>query len=440
MALVAPRRWLRDEASRLDASCYATGGAEARERVIAAAAKWLPLAQVADVYVGARFARTYVKDPTRGVPYLTASDMLLNDLVGLSLLSRARTPQLGQLAIRSTWTLVSCSGTIGRTVYVRREMDGMVLSHDAIRVVANEGRVLPGFLFAFLSSQNAQAMIRQRAYGSVVQHIEPHHIADLPVPIANPAFERRVHDLVADGSSARTEAAGLFEEAFAYFEGLAGPMPSTHDHSRAVGVTRRAALAGRLDAFHHVGWAAEGSTESGDRLGSLATVWRPGIIRRIWTSVGVPFISGIDAYQVGHPHRQRLRADAAASAGALVSKGDLLVQRSGQRYGMFGRPAVVSSPMDGWAASEDLIRVRPSDEASRARILAYFKSQIGRRALLRTSYGTSIPHLNPDGVMSVPVPPLPDHLVMSTLRGIDLRERADLDEERAIKEVDDWLA
>ena len=33
-----------------------------------------------------------------------------------------------------------------------------------------------GYLFAFLSSAPAQAMIRQRTYGSVVQHIEPHHL------------------------------------------------------------------------------------------------------------------------------------------------------------------------------------------------------------------------------------------------------------------------
>ena len=438
-AFVAPRRWLSEEASRLDASCYATGGIEARERLTQADRPWRALGSVARVFLPPRFARRFVTDVDRGVLFLSSSDILLADLAGLPALSRRATPNLADLKVEQGWSLVTRSGTIGRVAYVRDGMAGLAVSEHAIRVAPSDD-LASGFLFAFLASAPAQAMIRQRTYGSVVQHIEPDHLADLPVPTPTDRIHSRVHGLIENAASLRTEAARSLSEAAAYFDGLAGPMPSAHDHARVVGVTRRALLDGRLDAFHHVGWAAEGTSRTGDPIGSLATVSRPSIIRRIWVAGGVPFISGIDAYQVGHPYRQRLRADEAAAAGAVVSHGDILVQRSGQRYGMFGRPAVVSSPMAGWAASEDLIRVRTRDETARARILAYLMSGVGRRRLLKTSYGTSIPHLNPDGVASILVPDLPDQLLASVIRAIDLRERADIDEQLAMNEVEAWLA
>jgi len=79
--------WLADQGSRLDAAAYGEGGLAARDHIKAGPWPWCPLSNLAHVFNESRFTRTYVQDPTRGVRYLTGSDMLLNDLQGLLLLS-----------------------------------------------------------------------------------------------------------------------------------------------------------------------------------------------------------------------------------------------------------------------------------------------------------------------------------------------------------------
>jgi type I restriction enzyme S subunit len=283
-------------------------------------------------------------------------------------------------------------------------------------------------------------MIRQRTYGSIVQHIEPPHLQEMPVPLLDVNLQEQVHALVDAAAVARGEASKLLDEAAAYFDDLSGDMLSMHDHALAIGTVPRGALNGRLDSFHHVGWAAEPRFVGTSAIGSNAKVTRPGIFRRIWTERGVPFVSGIDAYQVRPTARQRLRRDEAERSGAIVETGQTLVQRSGQRYGLLGRPAAVTDRMDGWAASEDMMRITPANPDTGAAIFAFLRSDSGRRVLLRQSYGTSIPHFNQENLAGVVLPEVPSAVILRARRALVLREQADRDEEQAIKEVENWLA
>jgi type I restriction enzyme S subunit len=56
--------------------------------------------------------------------------------------------------------------------------------------------VLPGYLYAFLSSRYGIPMIANAAYGAIIQHIEPGHIAGLPVPRFDEAAEGEIHECV----------------------------------------------------------------------------------------------------------------------------------------------------------------------------------------------------------------------------------------------------
>jgi type I restriction enzyme S subunit len=318
-------------------------------------------------------------------------------------------------------------------------MDGLVLSHDAIRVAADAEEVLPGFLFAFLSSRDAQAMIRQRTYGSVVQHIEPHHLADLPVPLLDDRTQRDIHGLVEQAASARSVATRLLDEAAAHFDSLAGAMPSPHHHSRALGSIRRRRLSDRLDAFHHIGWAAEPSS-AGTTLSQIASVWSVSSMKRIFAPNGVPFATGTNIFDVRPRPENRLARWAVDEVHAAVQEGDILVQAYGQLNGLIGRPAYVGKRSDGWAAGHLLFRIRPSNTASLGQIFAFLRSDSGRRALLRFASGNQIPHLIPNALRQLQIPALPDEISGSTIKALELREKADRDEQRAVEEVEAWLA
>lgn len=437
-SFIAQSRWFLHEGLRLDASAYATGGLEIQDRIMGR--PWCHLDKAAMLHKGPRFSRIYVHDRFRGVPLFSSSDILLADLDTVPTLSKSATPQLNALLIAEGWTLISRSGTIGNTTYVRAEMAGMAASEHVMRAIPNTSVVTPGYLFAFLSTRYGQTLLRRRTYGSIIQHIEPEHIADIPAPLPDSSFQEHIHALVAHAASARTQASRLLDEVAAYFNALAGPMTSRHDHSRAVGIVMRSGLKQRLDAFHHVGWATESTLISGDPIAKLATVISTARVPRVYVKRGVPFLSGIDVFQLSPKVRVRLASHIADAFDARVKKGDLAVQGSGQRYGLLGRAAYIGRRLDGWAASHDLFRIRSTDPAAIARIFAFLRSDAGRRAMLRHSYGTSIPHVNPVGIASVLVPALSSELTDKAMAALELREQADADEERAIQEVEAWLS
>lgn len=438
---IARSAWAEEEGLRLDAATYASGGLEERDHITLSRRlpSWRRLDALAHLFTGPRFARTYVRDPQRGVTFLSSSDILLADLQGIPYLSLRNTPNMESLLIREGWTLISCSGTIGRTAYVRPEMNGFAASQHVMRAAPFDDSVKPGYLFAFLSTAQAQAMIRQKTYGNVIQHIEPEHIADMPVPIPNDAFQERIHGLVTRAAEARTEASRLLDAASSYFDALAGPMPSSHDHAYAVGIMRSRDLDYRLDAFHHVGWASEAKFDAGDRIDSLAEIISTNRVPRVYIAKGIPFLSGIDVFRFRPSVRVHLAPYIADAFAARVSAGDIAIQGSGQRYGLLGRPAYIGKYMDGWAASHDLFRIRAQTLRETSRIYAFLRSESGHRVMLRHSYGTSIPHVNPYGIADIRIPALPPDLNEAATRAIELREQADADEDIAIREVEAWV-
>lgn len=429
-----------EEGLRLDAATYASGGLEVRDQIVRSNRPHRPLREVARLFYEGRFARNYVRDTSRGIPFLSSADILLADLKGLQFISAKATQNLDGMLVKEAWSLISRSGTVGRTAYVRPEMAGMAVTEHVIRAAPFDNSIRPGYLFALLSSAPAQAMLKQKIYGNIVQHIEPEHIADMPVPVPDEAFQLRIHELVTRAAEARTGASRLLDAAGNYFDSLAGPMPSSHDHAYAVSLVRRGDLNYRLDAFHHVGWAAEPSYADGDRIDSLAEIIATNRVPRIYVEHGVPFLSGIDVFRYRPAVRVRLAKYIADAFDARVSAGDIAIQGSGQRYGLVGRPAYIGKYMDGWAASHDLFRIRAKSPQDAARIFAYLRSESGHRAMLRHSYGTSIPHVNPYGMAAVQVPKLPSDLTDATMRALNLREQADADEEQAIREVEAWVS
>ena len=80
------------------------------------------------IYHAGREARSWVSEEKYGVPFLSSSDILKAELTHLPLLSKRQVERNPGFLIRKGWTLITRSGTIGRMVYVRPDMDGMACS------------------------------------------------------------------------------------------------------------------------------------------------------------------------------------------------------------------------------------------------------------------------------------------------------------------------
>lgn len=215
-----PSSWIQTEGRRLDVGPFLFGAVEARERIRRLDAPKQPLKALTagpggGIFNGPQFSRLYVTDPAHGVPFLGSSSMLLADLSHLPLLSRkyADSPKLRHLEVQPGMTLISCSGTIGRMVYARPDMAGMWASQDIMKVCPDPARIPPGYLYAFLSSRFGVPMVVGGTYGAIIQHIEPEHIAELPVPRLGDALELGVDSVVSVASSQLAEAARLLDQA-----------------------------------------------------------------------------------------------------------------------------------------------------------------------------------------------------------------------------------
>ena len=266
-----------------------------------------------------------------------------------------------------------------------------------IRCVPGSESVLAGYLYAFLSSTPAQVLIRQRTYGSVVQHIEPAHIADLPVPILDKPVQLRISELVARAAEGRALASRLLDEAGAWFDGQAPAMHHRYEHSRARGLVRAIAWGAVLTPSTTSAGRQRRRSKASRSVASQMWLRRlachesmsSGAFRSCRASTysksGRPFAF---VWQLTSPHPS-MRWSTPAS---------LLYKDLGSGMASSGGVAYIGQQLDGWAASHDLFRIVAGDPATTARIFAYLRSDVGHRAMLRHSYGTSIPHVNPSGI------------------------------------------
>ena len=259
---LVPSGWLEREGRRLDCGPYLSGAMEAKvllERLPVPRAELCSLTRGHEggVYNGPQFARNYVSDPDHGVPFLSNSTMLHADFTHADLLKKsdATSPRLAYLRIEEGTTLVSCSGTIGRMVYARPEMSGMWSSQHAIKIVPNPALVRPGYLHAFLNGRFGLPLVTGGTFGAIVRHIEPRHVARVPVPLAPDDMQEQAHRLVTEAAAMRTAASAELRAVIREIEEAAGLPPIRPADQRGIvpdtSLVRASALAGRMDGLFH---------------------------------------------------------------------------------------------------------------------------------------------------------------------------------------------
>ncbi|QOC93925.1 methylation-associated defense system restriction endonuclease subunit S MAD5 [Micromonospora craniellae] len=219
--------WFFEQGCRLDPAPYLSGALEARKRLEAlpntVRLDCVTAGHSGGIFNGPKFSRIYLNDPGHSVPFLGSTDMLEADFSYLPRLSRDIATALPYLEVEPGMSLISCSGTIGRMAYVRPDMAGFWSSQHVMKVQADPDKIPSGYLYTFLRSGFGIPMIVSSAYGAIIQHIEPHHLVDLPVPRFDADLEQRIHDLVAEAADLR-----------AAFQ--AGLHAATEDFFRSVGL------------------------------------------------------------------------------------------------------------------------------------------------------------------------------------------------------------
>lgn len=414
--------WLQEGGRRLDCNPYMSGALEARDTLKQLKARKDALSTLATghtggIYNGPVFARVWVDDPLYGVPFLSNSDMLNADLANLPLLQRryAESKKLAHLELSPGTTLITCSGTIGRMTYVRPDMAGMWSSQHIMKVVPDPERVPAGYLYAYLSSRYGVPLVVSGTYGAIIQHIEPEHIADLPVPRFDARTEVAIAEKVDAAAYARSEAVELLQEARNRLHirlRLRTPTPVSALTKPDVTAVSSDTFRDRGDGYYYSARNAESrdafDAAGGNRaLGEVAEVFIPGIFKRLYASdpqFGSPYITGGDVFELAPVSDKFLMKRVAAEYGLLLKKGMIVVQEAGQLGGLIGRSVMVGSYLDGFSCSNNMIRIVPGDDIDGGYLFTLLSSEHGVRLLSREAAGSSIPHTDELRVKRIQVP------------------------------------
>ena len=198
---------------RLDARFYNPMARLAIENIKKAKTEVKTIEDVTErVFMCNRFKRIYV-DKNHGLPFLSGKNIIQISPTDLKYVSVSETKGIDELTLQQGWTLITRSGTLGRTCLVWKNYENYTATEHIIRVIPNVNQVDPGYLYAFLSSQYGKLQILRYRHGSVIDEITDKQIRKVLIPIPSEEEQKQIGDQVRSAYEKRAEAIRLEDEA-----------------------------------------------------------------------------------------------------------------------------------------------------------------------------------------------------------------------------------
>ena len=404
-------------------------------------------------YTGARFKRIWVEKSD--MPIYQPSTIMDIKPTPDGYISKLTKTDIPTLRVKNGQVLMTCSGTIGKVAYVSRTMDDMIFSHDLLRIdCVNPDHA--GYLYTYFKSQIGNKILLTNSYGAVITHIEPEHLATVPIPDAPDTLKKRIHDLIVASYELRDESNDLLDEAQALLvEEL--QLPAVRDFD--VNYFRKQApvdtysvklsdMEGRLDASYHVPvvnaiikhlqeHAAEVTSIGDSRISN--EVLLPGRFKRVYVDEGYGHVlfggkqiheldpSG-KKYLSNSKHNERIVRE------LLISENTTLITRSGT----IGKVALVPKHWENWVASEHIIRVVPANDDIAGYLNVFLSSEYGYQLITHFTYGSVVDEIDDNHVRQIPFPLLKNKAVQDRINALALeankkRYEAYLLEQQAIE-------
>lgn len=198
---------------RLDAHYYNPTAKQAVANIKNCGAEVKTVGEVAErVLMGPRFKRNYVESD-HGVPFLSGKNIVQIRPTNLNYLSNLQISDMEELIVKRGWTLVTCSGTIGRTCFVWENYEEYAASQHILRVIPDESKIDSGYLYAFLSSRYGYEQILRYRHGSVIDEVTDKQIERVLVPCPSRKDQEAIGNIVREAYEKRAEAIRLEDEA-----------------------------------------------------------------------------------------------------------------------------------------------------------------------------------------------------------------------------------
>lgn len=220
------------------------------------------------------------------------------------------------LRVKKGQILMTCSGTIGKVSYVSDTLKNKIFSHDLLRINC-KNTVDQGYVYTYLKSKVGNKILLTNSYGAVITHIEPEHLATIPIPDAPKEIKERIHNLIVESFKLRDESNKLIDQATTLLiDELKLPPISEFKQNNIKNSANVNAfsvklsnLAGRVDASYHLPivdkivehlkkYAKEVTTIGDERISKQIIL--AGVFKRTYVEeeYGYPFLGGKEITQL----------------------------------------------------------------------------------------------------------------------------------------------
>ena len=415
---------------------------------------------IRDAFVGSRFKRIYTENPC-DIPFFLPSDIENVYPKASKYISSKTDTDIESLRVKTNMLLMSVSGTIGKTAIVRNRLDNCVFSHDLLRVYF-KGKYDLGYVYAFLNTEAGLLILQSNNYGAVIDHIEPEHLANVPIPNAPEELKKVIHNLIVESYDLRDKSNDLIDEAQTLlYRELQLPEINTikgKNYSENKGfknyVVKASGLNGRLDGSYHIPEVEEVIKVISKNAAEVTTLGDPrlskkiilaGVFKRTYVDKqnGVPFLGGRDIMQLNPSiekylsiavHKERIEKEL-----EVFNNYILVTDR-----GTIGKIQIVPKHWNGWAVSQNVIKVVPASIDISGYLYAYLATDFANVLIKRETYGSVVDMIDNNNVASIVVPLLKDKSVQQQINDLvleanELRYRAYLKEQEAINKMNEIL-
>lgn len=413
---------------RLDASSYNFDVLKAIEKIKSNKYGFIPLwgenGVISDAYYPGRYKRIYVSSK-KGTPFYMPSQ--LDDILPkpTKYVSALTVQQLGDDFIKEKSLLLSRSGTIGKSAISSAASIGKLFSDDVIRVTFKHDFDL-GYTYAFLKTDIGLSILQGNIYGSVIDHIEPEHLNNIPIPNAPQAERERINNLIDESYKLRDTSNELIISAQDTLHRelrlppLSDMVPSQYsDNSGFNNFSVKLSQTDlRFDGSYHlpiVNEIEKRISENSERVARLGDtdisekIILPGRFKRVYVDKahGIPFFGGKQLLSLNPSNMKYLSS---------LHHGDRIEEQLFLKENMIaiscsgtiGKVMIVPKHWEGWTMNQHVIRIVPSTEEIAGYIYAWAESEYCKPLIERYIYGSVIDEVDDLQIANVPIPIIRD--------------------------------
>lgn len=363
------------------------------------------------------------------------------------------------LRVKKGQILMTCSGTIGKVSYVSDTLKNKIFSHDLLRINC-KNTVDQGYVYTYLKSKVGNKILLTNSYGAVITHIEPEHLATIPIPDAPKEIKERIHNLIVESFKLRDESNKLIDQATTLLiDELKLPPISEFKQNNIKNSANVNAfsvklsnLASRVDASYHLPivdkivehlkkYAKEVTTIGDERISKQIIL--AGVFKRTYVEeeYGYPFLGGKEITQLSPKtekylskpiHKKRYEKE------LKVTENTILVTDRGT----IGTTTIVPRHWNGYAVSQNVLKLVPANNNIAGYIYIFLNSEWGTELIRRQTYGSVVDMIDNNSLSSVEIPLLKNQDIQNKINDLALqanekRYKAYLLEQEALKIMDE---